>query len=42
VAYILGFLYADGNIIEANNFSRTNYLQFVSKDKEILEKLKKL
>jgi intein/homing endonuclease len=41
MAYILGFLYADGNIIEANNSSRTNYFQFVSKDKEILEKIKK-
>jgi intein/homing endonuclease len=41
MAYILGFLYADGNITDSENSSRTRYIQFASKDKEILEKIKK-
>jgi len=41
MAYILGFLCADGNIIDSENSSRTRYVQFASKDKEILEKIRK-
>jgi intein/homing endonuclease len=41
MAYILGFLCADGNIIDSENSSRTRYVQFASKDKKILEKIRK-
>lgn len=40
MAYVLGFLYADGNIVDAVS-SRTQYIQFSSVDKEILVKIKK-
>lgn len=40
MAYVLGFLYADGNITDASISSRTQYIQFNSKDKEILEAIK--
>ncbi len=36
MAYVLGFLYADGNITNAI-CSRTQYIQFNNNDKEILE-----
>lgn len=39
MAYILGFLYADGCVINAVS-SRTQYIQFNSVDKEILEKIR--
>ncbi|PIX88333.1 MAG: hypothetical protein COZ30_01120 [Candidatus Nealsonbacteria bacterium CG_4_10_14_3_um_filter_36_16] len=38
MAYVLGFLYADGAIVDAIS-SRTQYIQFNSVDKEILEKI---
>jgi len=41
MAYVLGFLYADGCIIDAVS-SRTQYIQFDSKDKEILEKIRRI
>ena len=40
MAYVLGFLYADGTIVDASVSSRTQYIQFNSKDKEILEAIK--
>lgn len=39
MAYVLGFLYADGDIVDAIS-SRTQYIKFVSTDKEIIEKIK--
>lgn len=36
MAYVLGFLYADGNVVDATKSSRTQYIQFSSKDKDIL------
>ena len=39
MAYVLGFLYADGCIIDAIS-SRTQYIQFASVDKKILEKIR--
>ena len=39
MAYVLGFLYADGAVIDAIS-SRTQYIQFNSTDKELLEKIK--
>jgi len=40
MTYVLGFLYADGNIVDAANSSRTQYIKLTSKDKEIIEKIK--
>ncbi|MBU3895965.1 hypothetical protein KKG36_01460 [Patescibacteria group bacterium] len=37
MAYVLGFLYADGYIEDAGKSSRTQYISFGSKDKEIIE-----
>ena len=39
MAYVLGFLYADGCIVDAIS-SRTQYIGFVSIDKEILKKIR--
>lgn len=39
MAYVLGFLYADGDIVDAIS-SRTQYIEFVNADKEILEKIR--
>ncbi len=39
MAYVLGFLYADGNITDSK-ISRTQYVSFDSVDKEILEKIR--
>ena len=39
MAYVLGFLYADGCIIDAVS-SRTQYIEFTNKEKKILEKIK--
>jgi len=41
MAYVLGFLYADGDIEDVRKSSRTQYITFVSVDKEILESIKK-
>ena len=40
MAYILGFLYADGDIEDVRKSSRTQYTTFGSKDKEILESIR--
>ena len=40
MAYILGFLYADGDIEDVRKSSRTQYITFGSKDKEILESIR--
>lgn len=40
MAYVLGFLYADGNITNAVKSSRTQYIKFSNNDKEILRKIK--
>jgi len=40
MAYVLGFLYADGNIEDAMESSRTRYIKFSNTDKEIIEKIK--
>ena len=39
MAYVLGFMYADGNITDAIS-SRTQYISFDSNDRDILEKIK--
>lgn len=39
MAYVLGFMYADGNIMDSV-ISRTQYVSFDSADKEIIEKIK--
>ncbi len=41
MAYVLGFLYADGDIEDTRKSSRTQYISFASVDKEILESIKK-
>ncbi len=41
MAYVLGFLYADGCIVDAVS-SRTQYIQFTSKDKDTLILIKSL
>lgn len=41
MAYVLGFLYADGSIIDAVS-SRTQYIKFDSKDKDIINSIKLL
>ncbi len=40
MAYVLGFLYADGTIIDSANSSRTRYIKFTSKDRDILLSIK--
>jgi hypothetical protein len=40
MAYVLGFIFADGNVTDAAISSRTAYLHITNKDKEILEKIK--
>ena len=42
MAYVLGFLYADGAIIDATFSSRTQYIKFSNKDKCILYIIKSL
>ncbi|MBU2540259.1 hypothetical protein KJ786_03855 [Patescibacteria group bacterium] len=41
MAYVLGFLYADGDIEDVRKSSRTQYITFASVDKGILESIKK-
>lgn len=41
MAYVLGFLYADGDIEDNRESSRTQYTTFASTDKDILEAIKK-
>ncbi len=36
MAYVLGFLYADGDIVDSAKSSRTQFIKFTSKDKDIL------
>lgn len=40
MAYVLGFLYADGDIEDVRKSSRTQYITFPSVDKDILESIK--
>lgn len=40
MAYVLGFLYADGDITDSVKSSRTQYIKFSSKDKDVIEKIK--
>jgi len=40
MTYVLGFLYADGDIVDAINSSRTQYIKFTSKDRGIIEKIR--
>ena len=42
MAYVLGFLYADGNVVDAAKSARTQYIKFSSKDKDILITIKKI
>ena len=42
MAYVLGFLYADGDIEDVKKSSRTQYITFPSKDRDILESIKKV
>lgn len=41
MAYVLGFLYADGDIVDAKS-SRTQYIKFTSTDKEQVVSIKRL
>lgn len=41
MAYVLGFIYADGAIEDVRKSSRTCYLSLVSKDKSILKEIRK-
>lgn len=41
MAYVLGFLYADGAIEDSKTSSRTQYITFASKNKDILETIKR-
>lgn len=41
MAYVLGYLYADGALIDANKSSRTCYITISSKDKRILHQIRK-
>lgn len=40
MAYVLGFLYADGDMIDADSSSRSQYIKFSNKDREIIEKIR--
>ena len=40
MAYVLGFLYADGDIQDVRDSSRAQYVHFASKDRDILEAIK--
>lgn len=40
MAYVLGFIYADGTVEDCRESSRTCYLQLTSKDKELLEEIR--
>ena len=42
MAYILGLLFADGALLDARKSSRTCYIQLTSKDKSLLEIVRKL
>ena len=42
MAYTLGFLYADGNITDATNSSRTQYIGFTSKDQDIISDIREI
>lgn len=42
MAYVLGFLYADGDIEDVRKSSRTQYITFASVDKGILESIRKV
>lgn len=39
MAYVLGFIYADGFLIDAHNSSRTQYIGITSKDSSIVHKI---
>lgn len=39
MAYVLGFIYADGCLIDAHNSSRTQYIGITSKDSSLLHKI---
>jgi hypothetical protein len=41
MAYVLGFLYADGDIVDATKSSRTQYIKFSNTDRDILFSIKK-
>ena len=41
MAYVLGFLYADGDIEDVRKSSRTQYVTIASVDRDILESIKK-
>jgi len=40
MAYVLGFLYADGCIIDARKSSRSCYIKFSNNDKELLDQIR--
>jgi hypothetical protein len=41
MAYVLGFIFADGWILNAQNSSRTNYLSLQSSDKSLIDSIRK-
>ncbi len=40
MAYVLGFMFADGSLLDTNNSSRTVYIIFSNNELEILEEIK--
>ncbi len=40
MAYVLGFLVADGSVTDADASSRTQYIEFTNTDKKIIEKIR--
>ena len=42
MAYVLGFIYADGSLLNTNKSSRTYYLSFSNNDYPLLEKIREI
>lgn len=40
MAYVLGFMFADGSLVDSNNSSRTYYISFASNDLQLLESVR--
>jgi intein-encoded DNA endonuclease-like protein len=40
MAYVLGFMFADGSLLDTNTSSRTYYLQFSNNDLDLLKKIR--
>ncbi len=42
MAYVLGFLFADGNVTDSAQSSRTRYVQFSNTNRQIIEEIRKI